>query len=125
MTKNILLVDDEELITKSLAKLLNSKGYSATIASSWHQALEKAQEVDFDLVVSDVRMPDMNGIETVRSLLLYFKKKKNRTVPGIIIITGYADKDAFEQARDLQIKAFLHKPFEMDTFLQLVKKIIG
>ena len=57
MAKKILVIDDEELITKSLLRLLSKEGYEVSIARTGSEALEKIKETHFDLIVSDVRMP--------------------------------------------------------------------
>jgi CheY-like chemotaxis protein len=62
MAKNILIIDDEELITKTLLKLLKNTGYAPTIAKSGAEAVEKVKQTDFDLIISDIRMPGMDGI---------------------------------------------------------------
>ncbi len=68
MAKNILVIDDEELITKSLLKLLSKEGYNVTVARSGTEALENIKKIDFDLIISDVRMPEMDGIETIKEI---------------------------------------------------------
>ena len=121
--KQILVIDDEELVTKSLLKLLNSKGYTATIARSGLEALAKVKEDNFDLIISDVRMPEMDGIETIRQIRTYLEKSNKKPVPEVLI-TGYADADKYERAKDLDIKDYLYKPFDNAEFLKIVKGVI-
>ena len=124
MQKNILVIDDEELITKSLVKLLNKQGYSVEIAKSGIEALEKVKQFDFDLIISDVRMPEMDGIETIKQIRLYLEEAKKRCVPEVLI-TGYADADKYERATELEVADYLYKPFDSAEFLNIVKKTIG
>jgi CheY-like chemotaxis protein len=56
MTKRILVIDDEELITKSLLKLLSTEGYDTTVVRSGKEAIDKIRGADFDLIICDVRM---------------------------------------------------------------------
>jgi len=122
--KQILVIDDEELLTKSLLKLLNSKGYAATIARSGLEALAKVKEADFDLIICDVRMPEMDGIETINQIRLCLEKLNKKNVPEILI-TGYADRDKYELAMDLEVTDYLSKPFDNAEFLRVIKKTIG
>lgn len=124
MAKKILVIDDEELVTKSLVKLLNIQGYAATIAKSGSEALEKIKETDFDLIISDVRMPGLDGIDTVKEIRALLEKLGKSPVPEVLI-TGYADANKYERAIDLEVADYLYKPFDNDEFLRVVKKNIG
>ncbi|MGD9014716.1 MAG: response regulator [Candidatus Omnitrophota bacterium] len=124
MAKNILLIDDEELITKSLLKLLEVEGYRATIARSGQEAIEKIKEANFDLIISDVRMPGLDGIETVKQIRTYLKKSGKKTIPEVLI-TGYADVEKYEKAMNLKVVDYLYKPFDNSDLLRVVKKNIA
>ena len=124
MAKKILVIDDEELITKSLLKLLGAQGYDATVVSSGKDALEKIKKADFDLIISDVRMPIIDGIETIKQIRAYLETSKKKAIPEILI-TGYADMDTYKEAANLKIADYLYKPFDIQDFLKVVKKIIG
>jgi len=124
MPKKILVIDDEELITKSLLKLLKNEGYEATIARSGKEALEKVKATDFDLVISDVRMPDMDGIETIKQIRGYLEKADKKPIPEVLI-TGYADVDKYQAAMHLEVTDYLYKPFDNNDFLKIIKKTIG
>jgi len=124
MAKRILLIDDEELITKSLSRLLSKEGYEVIISKSGLEGLEQVKQGIFDLIVSDVRMPDMDGIETITKIRQYLKKSGKKTIPEILI-TGYADAGKFEKATDLKITDYIYKPFETADFIAAVKRVIG
>jgi len=124
MAKKILVIDDEELITKSLLKLLSAQGYNATVARSGSEALDKVREADFDLIVSDVRMPDLDGIETIGQIRVYLEENDKKPIPEILI-TGYADKEKYETAMGLKVADYLYKPFDREDFLKAVKRNIG
>ena len=123
MAKNILVIDDEELITKSLLKLLGAEGYKVSAARSGKEAIEKSKGEDFDLIISDVRMPRLDGIETIKEIRAYLKKSNKKTIPEILI-TGYADIDKYKEAIDLKVADYLHKPFEKADLLRVVQKAI-
>lgn len=124
MSKNILIIDDEELVTKSLIKLLQKQGYDAVMAKSGKEALVKIKEINFDLIVSDVRMPDMDGIEVIKNIRDQLKQSRKKPIPEILI-TGYADIEKYESAMALKVQEYLYKPFDNDKFLQVVRNCIG
>lgn len=121
MAKRILVIDDEELITKSLLKLLDKEGYNVTVARSGIEALDNIKKIDFDLIISDVRMPQMDGIETVEKIRTHLKSSEKKPIPEILI-TGYADIEKYEKARKLEVKDYIYKPFDTDDFLKIVKR---
>lgn len=124
MGKKILVIDDEELVTKSLLKLLRNEGYDVNIARSGAEALGEVKKADFDLVVADVRMPEMDGIETIMQIRNHLKKSNKKPIPEILI-TGYADMDKYQKAMDLRVAGYINKPFDSNDFLRAVKKAIG
>lgn len=121
-TKNILLIDDDKLVLKTLAKYLKNCGYSVTIASSGLEALDKIEAAPGipDLIISDIRMPGISGIETLRQIRERIRNN-NKTIPTIII-TGYAGDEPYRQDDDMGISGYLYKPFEIDEFIKIVKK---
>lgn len=121
MAKNILVVDDEELVIESLKRLLKKDGYNPVVVQSGKAALEKIKEMDFDLVVSDVRMPEMDGVEIVRNIRDYLKQAKKKPIPEILI-TGYSDENVLKDIRELKVADFMYKPFDIVEFLEIVKK---
>ncbi len=124
MPKNILIIDDEELITKSLINLLRSQGYAASMAMGGAEALEKIETEDFDLIICDVRMPGMDGIETIKKIRFHLEKTDKKHIPEVLI-TGYADAEKYESAIGLEVADYLYKPFNNDEFLHIVRKTIG
>lgn len=121
MPKKILLIDDEELITKSIGKLLRKRGYDVLTAKSGEEALDLVQKEFLDLIVSDVRMPTMNGIETIKTIRQFQKKVGRKAVPEILI-TGYADDAMMREAERLKVADCLYKPFDIRDFLICVEK---
>jgi len=115
MAKKILVIDDEEIIIKSLSKLLEKNGYEVFIAKNGQDALVMVEEVEFNLVIADIRMPGMNGVETVESI-----KKKIPT----IFITGYADEDIEKKAQDLDPIAYIYKPFDIKELVDKIKETL-
>ena len=121
MTKKILVIDDEELVSKSLKKLLKKEGYDAKVAKSGLEAMDQIKENDFNLIVSDIRMPDINGIEIVKKIRKYLKQNGKQPVPEILI-TGYASNENMEEAKKLKVADYIYKPFNIRDFLDVVKR---
>lgn len=121
MAKNILVIDDEGLVTKSLKKLLVKEGYNATIATSGEEAMEKLKDADFDLIICDVRMPQLDGIETIEKLRQIQKESDRQPIPEILI-TGYADQEKYKDALKLGVADYIFKPFDTQQFLETIKR---
>jgi CheY-like chemotaxis protein len=123
MAKKILVVDDEELIVRSLRKLLEKSGFTVFVAKNGRDAREMVEEESFDLIVADIRMPGINGVETVRSIYEYLKKENQDKIPALFI-TGYADDRVKAQAKALQPVAYIYKPFDVPHFVNKIKEVL-
>lgn len=121
--KRILVIDDEELLTKSFSKVLEKQGHQVYTVKNGSDACVVAEEEDFDLIISDIRMPGQNGIETVRQIQSSQSQKKQSTIP-VIFVTGYADQQLEKEARQLNPVAYLHKPFDLSNFLDIVNSAV-
>ena len=121
MKINILIIDDEGLVTRSLQRFLAKEDYNAVVASSGKEAIEKFKAAQFDLIVSDVRMPGMDGIETIEKLRQLQQEAGKKPVPEILI-TGYTDEDSYARALRLKVADYLFKPFDTKEFLDAVKR---
>ena len=121
MVKNILVIDDEGLVTKSLQKLLKKEGFNAVIAASGQEAIEQCKGCDFDLIVSDIRMPQLDGIETIRKIRALLKDSGKQPIPEIFI-TGYADEDSYKSALELKVADYIYKPFDTKEFVNTIKR---
>lgn len=116
----VLLVDDEELILSSLRRLLRGQSYELFLAESGARALEILQEQDIDLVISDARMPNMDGA----TLLTTIRKQYPQTFR--ILLTGYADLDMIVRAiNDGQIYRYLSKPWNDEELLLTVAQALA
>jgi CheY-like chemotaxis protein len=121
MAKNILVIDDEGLITKTLKKLLGKEGFNAVITSSGQEAMEKMKIENFDLVICDIRMPEIDGIETIERIRK-IQAEKGKTPCPEIIITGYADEEKYKSAVNLKVADYIFKPFDTKQFLETVRR---
>jgi len=124
MAKRLLLIDDDEVVLQSLERLLESQGYQVEKAHNGFEALEKAQNQVFDLVISDIRMPGMDGIEVIQKLREMNQERRREAIPEILI-TGYTDENTYLKALKLKVTDYLYKPFDMNQFLSVVAKRVG
>ncbi len=120
MSINILVIDDEEVIRKSFILALNGTGYNVETAESGEKGIEKARETNFDLIFLDLRMPGLDGVETLRELW-----QIGQTVP-IYITTAFYDDfiDRLESATDDGISFYLlKKPVDGDEIRSIAKVV--
>ena len=123
MGKHILIIDDDKLILMTLKRLLIREGYKVTSALSGDIALRKIQEADFDLIISDIKMPQMGGIEVVKKSREYLSQHNKKPIPEIFI-TGYANEDIYKEALALNAAGYIEKPFDIKELLQTTKQAL-
>ncbi len=123
MAKNILLIDDDKLLVMTLKRLLIKEGYNVTIALSGIKALSLIQEHAFDLIMSDIKMPEIDGIETVKKIREYLSQNGKPLIPEIFI-TAYAKEEVYHNALELNAFGYIEKPFDIKTLLQTIKSVI-
>ncbi|MFA4889907.1 MAG: response regulator [Candidatus Omnitrophota bacterium] len=121
MPKKILVIDDEGLVIESLKRLLKREGYNTIIAKNGIEAMERVKEIDFDLIVTDIRMPGVDGIQIIKNIREFLAQGKKDPIPEILI-TGYASEESFKEAQHLQVADYIYKPFDTKEFLEIVKK---
>ena len=116
----ILLVDDDPDFVEGLEGTLTGAGYSVVIAHDGQQAVDRALADGFDVLILDVRLPVLSGLEVYTEL-----KKRGRTLPTIVI-TGYAQEEAhsISALRELSAKTCLVKPFGSEELLNVVENLI-
>lgn len=113
---NILLIEDDTRAAAALEKLLKSEGYAVAVAHRGDQGLSRAQVEDFDAVITDLRLPGMDGLEVVRRL----HAAKPRL--PIILITAFGSTETVIEATKKGAFEYLVKPFEMEDLLAITAK---
>ena len=117
----ILLVDDEKINALSASRLLEKHGYEVIVASNGMEALDRLHESDFDCILMDIQMPEMDGyeaIDRIRDEFVFGEKSKT----PIIAMTGHCYSDAFEEFKRAQIKYYVCKPFDFNNLLEIIKE---
>ena len=110
----ILIVDDNQMMTKTLKDILMIKGYEADIAFSASEALAKLDVGSFACVLSDIKMPGVNGVELYQEI-----KAKAPNLP-VILMTAYATDSLIEEGLKAGVIAVLTKPLNLDLFLDFL-----
>ena len=119
MAQKILIIDDEEILAKTFRLLLQKTGYDVYSVKNGRDAQIMAEEEDFELIICDIRMPGMDGVETMRAI-----QAKGKKTP-VIFVTGFADDALESKAKECHPIAYLYKPFDSHRFLTLIKEAIG
>ena len=117
--KSALVVDDVADVTEMLAVVLTHAGYSVVTAASAPAALKAARERQFDVVISDIGMPEMNGYQLAREM---------RTMPGyetvpMVAVTGYSMFDDKERSTNAGFNAHMTKPIDPRALLDLIEQL--
>ena len=120
--KSILLIDDDSLVLRTVTQLLEKQGYFVHAFGDAREAIQNAMEEDFDLVITDIRMPHLDGFQTIRYMRELRAKQQRSDIPEIFI-TGYSE-DYKEKAGELKPHALIFKPFNLNEFLSVVKSAL-
>jgi CheY-like chemotaxis protein len=117
--RSALVVDDVADVTEMLAVVLTHAGYSVVTAPSAPAALKAARERQFDIIISDIGMPEMNGYQLAREM---------RTMPGyatvpMVAVTGYSMFDDKERSTNAGFNAHMTKPIDPRALLDLIEQL--
>lgn len=116
--RRVLVVDDEPLLRDIVSEWLEFEGYAVLTAENGADALRLLEETPADLVVTDIRMPIMDGVELLKEL-----KESDRYSPAVIFVSGFTDVTARE-AFDLGVEAILAKPFSDTDLIAAVRRVL-
>jgi FixJ family two-component response regulator len=111
--KNALVIDDEKIVLDSVKKILE-ENYDVETTLSGRQGLEWAVLRDYDVVLTDIRMPDIGGMLVLRDI------KRAKPMMPVVIITGYASVNSAVQAMKLGAADYVEKPFTPDDLIKVV-----
>jgi len=119
MSQSVLAVDDSKTMRDMLSFTLTQAGYKVVEATDGNDALKKSRTQDFDLVITDVNMPGMDGLSLVKELR---GAGAYRTTP-ILVLTTEADREKKDEGRAAGATGWIVKPFNPEKLLQTVKKV--
>jgi len=117
--KRILVIDDEEIVRLSCERTLGPLGYEVDTAEFCVDGLEMLKARPYDLVLTDLKMPHMDGLEFAAHIAAGH--------PGtrVILFTGYTTDETVEQAIKRGVHAFMDKPFTPEKLIEAVRKALG
>lgn len=114
-----LVIDDQESVRSFLDRLLSRMGFEVSSVESGSEAVELVKREGFDLYFLDMRMPGLNGLETLQGI--------RRIVPGaaVVVMTGYADEELLAGVRAEGVLDILAKPFDLGRLRAIVEGVAG
>ena len=115
--KRILIVDDNVELSRSMALVLTHEGYCVSVAGDGHAAVGLIREQPYDLVLLDVRMPGMNGLETFRAIHAI------RPDIHVMLMTAYAEEELVERALAEGALDVVYKPFDFERLLAQIQEV--
>ena len=122
MEQDILIIDDDEGIRKLFSRMLRKAGYSVFTAASGHEAMTLLDKDAYRLILLDLKMPGMDGTDTLREI-----RKKDKAVP-VYIVTGF-ENEYFETLKKIREDGIgfelLKKPIEQEQLLSVVKGVLS
>jgi two-component system chemotaxis response regulator CheY len=121
MSANILTVDDSASVRMTTKIALSNAGYQITEAVDGLDGLEKAKAASFDLIVTDLNMPNMNGLEMIEAL----RQSPAHTGLPIIFLTTESDGDMKARAKAAGATGWMTKPFDPEQLVKIARKILG
>jgi len=113
----ILIVDDQFTVRETLKAILEHKGYRVATAKDGAEAIEMVKKKHYDIIFLDVKLPDMNGVETFEQV------KKIDPNAAVIMMTGYSLDDLVRRAISQGAYTCIYKPFDMESIIELVEEI--
>ncbi len=117
MKRRVLIVDDDRDHGESLAEVLEIRGHLAELAHSGEEAIARFRDADFDLVLMDVKLPGMNGVQT------FFEFRKQRPDAHVLMMTGYSVEQLVAQAVEHGALGVIKKPFSITDLLASVENV--
>jgi DNA-binding NtrC family response regulator len=119
MSAKILVVDDEISIQQLLFHLFDYQNYDVQLTSSGEEALEKLKNNSFDLIILDLKLPQIDGFQVLEQMRALKVNSK------VLVITGYGSVDSAIKAIRLGASDYLEKPFNLDQLRSVVSKLLS
>ena len=121
-TLNILVGEDNETNQKVIKNILEFEDHTVTLANNGEEVLDEVEDNNFDLIILDMQMPVMGGIEAAKLFRVMYPDKKH--VP-ILMLTANATKEALEECQEAKLDAYLTKPVEPDVLLETISSLVS
>ena len=119
--KRVMVVEDSQVIYQMVQEALEAKGYDVFVVTNGFEALRDLEEIQPDLIVSDIMMPKLDGLRLCEAIQ---NRLETKSIPFIFISSKF-DQRTVERGRAIGAKYFIAKPFEMETLVTCVGKVLG
>ncbi len=119
MSRNILVIDDEEIVRLSCERTLRPLGYEVDTAEFCVDGLEMLERKRYDLVLTDLKMPHMDGLEFAAHISSKYPETK------VVLFTGYTTDETIEFALSQGIHTYMEKPFSPEKLIETVNTALG
>lgn len=116
--KRILVVDDEENAREALSKILIHDGYDVASVANGLEALNFLRSREVELIITDINMPEMNGLTFLREL------NRSRPESNVIMLTAYGEVESYLEAMNLGAFEYINKPVKYDELKKVIKMIL-
>ena len=117
--RRILVVEDDEDMRENLRRILTLAGYQVHLARDGAEAITVLQAQPFHLVLTDLLMPRMGGLELLREI-----RRLGRILP-VVFLTAFGNRAAFTKAMDLGAVGFVTKPFQANSLLEVIREVFA
>jgi DNA-binding response OmpR family regulator len=114
----ILIIDDERSVADALKLILESEGFGVTLAATGRDGIERARQRRFRLVITDLRLPDMSGLEVLQTI------RAENSSCCVILITSYGTPEIWAEARGCGAVGTLDKPFSPSEIVRLITSVL-
>ncbi len=118
MPRRVLLIDDDEMLLTLLQELLHKEGYQVLSTADGPQGVEIYKDRRPDIVILDLGLPTMNGLEVLRKIRTFDPQAK------VVVITGHATEESAEVALNLGAAKYLRKPVDISSFLKELLSVL-
>ena len=123
--KKILLVEDNELYRILVKEVLEMDNYQVRLVNDGEEALSALKSESFDLILTDIALPKLNGIELIQTIREQEKKRPKKRRQKIIAMTADSQTKDGKSFEEIEFDGFIQKPFKINDFRDYVKSIIG
>jgi two-component system response regulator (stage 0 sporulation protein F) len=118
MSKKVLIVDDQKGVRRLLEELFKKEGYEVSLAVDGKDSLDQVKSSTPDVILMDMKMPNMNGLEASQEIL-----RINNQIP-IIMMTAYGEMDVVQKALEAGVKRYITKPFDIIDLRDMVRSVL-
>lgn len=116
---NVLVVDDQLGVRRLLFETFREEGHQVEMAGNGNEALQILKNFHPDIILMDMKMPEMNGLDTLRQIRMFDAEV------GVIMMTAYGDAQNMEQAQELGVTHYMSKPFDLFELRDRAREILA